>query len=63
MIAGVNEDGPADRAKIRNGDIVLKFNGQDVKEMRTLPRIVVTPIPDPSMSTQERIGSDVVPMS
>ncbi|GAC1343324.1 MAG: DegQ family serine endoprotease [Acetobacteraceae bacterium] len=40
MVAGVNEDGPADKAKIRNGDVILKFNGQDVKEMRTLPRIV-----------------------
>ncbi len=40
MVAGVNEDGPADKARIRNGDIILKFNGQDVKEMRTLPRIV-----------------------
>jgi serine protease Do len=40
MIAGVNDDGPADKAKIRTGDIILKFNGQDVKEMRTLPRIV-----------------------
>ena len=45
MVAGVNEDGPADKAKIRNGDIILKFNGQDVKEMRNLPRIVAeTPI-------------------
>ncbi len=45
MVAGVNEGGPADQAKIRNGDIVLRFNGQDVKEMRSLPRIVAeTPI-------------------
>ena len=45
MVAGVNEGGPADQAKLRNGDIILKFNGQDVKEMRTLPRIVAeTPI-------------------
>ena len=37
---GVNDGGPADKAKIHNGDIILKFNGQDVKEMRVLPRIV-----------------------
>ena len=40
MIAGVNEGGPADKAKLRNGDIVLKFNGQDVKNMSALPRVV-----------------------
>jgi len=40
MVAGVNDGGPADNARIRNGDIILKFNGQDVKEMKTLPRIV-----------------------
>ncbi len=40
MVAGVNDGGPADTARIRNGDIILKFNGQDVKEMKTLPRIV-----------------------
>jgi len=40
MIAGTNEGGPADKAKIRPGDIVLRFNTQDVKEMRNLPRIV-----------------------
>jgi serine protease Do len=45
MVAGVNEDGPADKAKIHNGDIILRFNGQEVKEMRNLPRIVAdTPI-------------------
>ncbi len=40
MVAGVNDGGPADKAGIRNGDVILKFNNQDVKEMRTLPRIV-----------------------
>ena len=40
MVAGVNEGGPAEKSGIRNGDVILKFNGQDVKEMRTLPRIV-----------------------
>ena len=40
MVAGVNDGGPADKAKIRNGDIILKFNGRDVKDMPALPRIV-----------------------
>jgi serine protease Do len=40
MVAGVNDGGPAANANIRNGDIILKFNNQDVKEMRNLPRIV-----------------------
>ncbi|MCW3475863.1 DegQ family serine endoprotease [Limobrevibacterium gyesilva] len=40
MVAGVNEGGPADKAKLRNGDIILKFADQSVKEMRNLPLIV-----------------------
>ena len=40
MVAGVNDGGPADKAGIKNGDIVLRWNGHDVKEMRTLPRLV-----------------------
>jgi serine protease Do len=40
MVAGVNPGGPADKAHLRNGDVILKFNGQDVKDMRALPRIV-----------------------
>jgi serine protease Do len=45
LIAGVNEGGPADKARIQNGDIVLKFDGTDIREMRNLPRTVAeTPI-------------------
>ena len=33
-------NGPAAKAKLRNGDVILRFNNQDVKEMRNLPRIV-----------------------
>jgi serine protease Do len=40
MVAGVNDGGPADKAQIKGGDIILKFNGLDVKDMHTLPRIV-----------------------
>jgi serine protease Do len=40
MVAGITDGGPADKAKIHSGDIILKFDGQDVKEMHNLPRIV-----------------------
>jgi serine protease Do len=40
LVAGVEGSGPADKAKIKNGDIILKFNDQDVKEMKSLPRVV-----------------------
>ena len=40
MVAGVNPGGPADQAHLRNGDVILTFNGQDVKDMRALPRDV-----------------------
>jgi len=40
LVAGVEANGPAEKAKIRNGDIILKFNDQDVKEMKNLPRVV-----------------------
>jgi serine protease Do len=45
LVAGVNTGGPADRAHLQNGDVILTFNGQKLHEMRTLPRVVAeTPI-------------------
>ncbi len=40
LVASVLPGGPAEAAKIHNGDIILKFNGQEVKENHSLPRIV-----------------------
>ena len=40
MVAAVDDNGPAAKAKLHTGDIILKFDNQDVKEMRALPRIV-----------------------
>jgi len=40
LIAGVDEKGPAKPAGIEPGDVIIKFDGQDIKEMRDLPKIV-----------------------
>ena len=45
LIAGIDDKGPAKPAGIEPGDVVVKFDGRDIKEMRDLPKIVAeTPI-------------------
>ena len=40
MIAALDDGGPAAKAKLQGGDVVLSFNGVAIKEMRNLPRTV-----------------------
>ena len=40
LVAGIDDKGPAKPAGIEAGDVIIKFDGKDVKEMRDLPRIV-----------------------
>ena len=40
LVAGVDDKGPAKPAGIEPGDVVLKFDGKDVKDSKELPRIV-----------------------
>jgi serine protease Do len=40
MVSSVTPGGPADKAGIRSGDVILKFNDHDIKEMRELPLMV-----------------------
>jgi serine protease Do len=45
LIAGIDEKGPAKAAGIETGDVILKFDGKDIKETRDLTRMVAdTPI-------------------
>ncbi len=40
LIAGVDEHGPAKPAGLMAGDVIVKFDGKDIKESRDLPRLV-----------------------
>ncbi|MCC3305517.1 DegQ family serine endoprotease [Sneathiella sp. HT1-7] len=40
LVAGVPEDGPAFKAGVKAGDVILKFNGEEVSEPRELSRLV-----------------------
>lgn len=40
LITSVADNGPAQKAGMEKGDVILKFNNKDVSEMRKLPRIV-----------------------
>ena len=45
LVAGIDEKGPAKPAGIEAGDVIIKFDGRDIKEMKDLPRIVAdTPV-------------------
>ncbi|AZY48623.1 DegQ family serine endoprotease [Bordetella avium] len=40
LVSSVEADGPADKAGVQPGDVILKFNGQTIKRWSDLPRIV-----------------------
>ena len=45
LVASVTADGPAEKAQLKAGDVVLEFDNKPVSDMRALPRIVAeTPI-------------------
>jgi serine protease Do len=40
LVAAVTPDGPAAKAGVLAGDVILKFDGKDITSMRGLPRLV-----------------------
>ncbi len=61
LIASVSPKGPAETAGIRQGDVVLKFDGREVTEMRGLPRMVAeTPVNKAVPVVVWRQGKEVV---
>ena len=46
MIEMVSDDSPADKADLKQGDIILSFNGVDINELRDLTRAVAATEPE-----------------
>jgi serine protease Do len=45
LVADVTKDGPADKAGIQRGDVIVSFDGREIKEMSDLPYVVAsTPV-------------------
>lgn len=40
LVVKVNPNSPAEKAKLKQGDIILSFDGKNIDEMRSLPKIV-----------------------
>jgi serine protease Do len=40
MVSSVTPKGPAEKAGVKSGDIILKFDGRDIDSMHALPRMV-----------------------
>lgn len=61
LIAGVDEKGPAKPAGLDTGDVIVKFDGKEVKDSRDLPRIVAaTPVGKDVPVTIVRKGKEEV---
>jgi serine protease Do len=60
LVAGVDEKGPAKAAGIQTGDVIVKFDGIDIKESRELPKIVaLAPVGKDVEIVVVRQGKDV----
>jgi serine protease Do len=49
LVAGVDDKGPAKTGGLKTGDVIVKFDGKEVKQSRDLPKIVA----------QSPVGKDV----
>ena len=52
LVASISKDSPAEKAGFEAGDIILKFNGQKIEEMRDLPRIVAETLIDSKVDVE-----------
>jgi len=60
LVADVEAESPAGRAKLQPGDVILSFDGKQIDKTRDLPRLVAgTPVDKPVKLTVWRDGKEV----
>ncbi len=60
LVAGVDDKGPAKPAGIKSGDVIVRFDGKDVPDSNTLPKLVaVAPVDKDVTVTVMRNGKEV----
>jgi serine protease Do len=60
LVASITEGGPAEKAGLQPGDVILKFNGGEINAMRNLPRLVAeTPIDSKAEVIYSRDGKEM----
>ena len=52
LVADVMKDGPAKKAGIRRGDVIVEFDGKKIETMEDLPKIVANTFPDKTVEVK-----------
>ena len=63
LVASLTEDGPAQRAGIEQGDVIISFNGRMIDSMRELPRLVAETEIESNVAITVWRNGDVVPLT